>query len=123
MTRGIQDKNKDQAGQSTDPAKSSKQATLEDDSETEDSNITQGQSGFRDIKFDSKGNLENSLNLQKLTDKDNMKYVSEPLSSDSSIMRTSYKVRFEVVKKNSMIGGSSKLDKERLMQSIKHKLT
>jgi len=98
-------------------------ATSKPDDGTEDqdehqlsmtSNQTQGNSSYRDIVFKrsqqksktastpitSADDIDGLFSLQGVNSKTTPKYVDQPVSSAGMIMRTSFKIRFELSKKN-----------------------
>ena len=79
------------------------------------SNQTQGNSSYRDIVFKrsqqksktastlpitSADDIDGLFSLQGVNSKTTPKYVEQPVSSAGMIMRTSFKIRFELSKKN-----------------------
>lgn len=79
------------------------------------SDQTQGNSSYRDIVFKrsqqksktasalpitSADDIDGLFSLQGVNSKTTPKYVEQPVSSDGMIMRTSFKIRFEISKKN-----------------------
>ena len=64
-----------------------------------------GQSSFREVIFHAAQKKQpqeedtSLFTLQKLSKGSNIKFVDQPVSSDGMIMRTSFKIRFEVTKR------------------------
>ena len=74
----------------------------------QNANSSQGDSSYRDIvfkkthqrnkEFSTPADLDNIFTLQSLFSTSSLKYLDQPVSSDGMILRTSFKVRFEVSK-------------------------